>query len=53
MMSFVNPELLGPLAAFKRVYSAPIQQSRDRGASKEEEALGKARGAVAVMMRPP
>lgn len=40
MLSFVNPDVLGPLAAFKRVFSGPIEQSRDRGASAAEVATG-------------
>lgn len=32
MIDFANPSLLGPLAAFKRLYADPIQRSRDRDA---------------------
>jgi len=38
--SFVNPDLLGPLAVFRRVFQGPIQRGRDRSASSEEQAIG-------------
>ncbi|CAM6070408.1 unnamed protein product [Sphagnum tenellum] len=43
MVDFANPSLLGPLAAFKRLYADPIQRSRDRDASEEEQEVGHAR----------
>lgn len=41
MLSFVNPGLLGSLAAFKKYTLAPIQRSRDREATGEEKETGK------------
>eukprot|EP00850_Spirogloea_muscicola_P003947 SM000016S01935 [mRNA] locus=s16:775916:782349:+ [translate_table: standard] len=43
MVDFVNPNLLGPLPAFRRLYTDPIERSRDRDASVEEQLLGKHR----------
>ena len=43
MISFVNPDLLGNLATFKRVFADPISKSRDRSASPEEQQLGQER----------
>lgn len=43
MMDFVNPGLLGSLLSFKRIFEAPITKGRDRNASAEDQALGKAR----------
>eukprot|EP00897_Mesotaenium_endlicherianum_P000660 jgi/Mesen1/10595/ME000852S09900 len=43
MVDFVNPNVLGPLANFKRVFADPIERSRDRTASDEERELGMAR----------
>ena len=40
MISFVNPDLLGNLATFKRVFAEPISKSRERNANAEEQALG-------------
>lgn len=45
MSSFVCPDVLGSLATFERVFSAPIAKSRDRNASAEEKALGEMRSA--------
>lgn len=43
MISFVNPDLLGNLATFKRVFAEPISKSRDRSATPEEQQLGQER----------
>ncbi len=43
MVNFVNPDVLGSLSAFERVFGAPISKSRDRNASAEEKALGDTR----------
>lgn len=43
MISFVNPDLLGNLATFKRVFADPISKSQDRSASPEEQQLGQER----------
>lgn len=43
MISFVNPDLLGSLATFKRIFAEPISRSRDRGATLEEQQLGQDR----------
>lgn len=43
MISFVNPDLLGNLATFKRVFAEPISKSRDRSATAEEQQLGQER----------
>lgn len=43
MMEFANPNLLGPLSAFKRLYADPIERSRDRSASTEEKDIGQER----------
>ena len=43
MISFVNPDLLGNLATFKRVFAEPISKSRDRSATTEEQQLGQER----------
>ncbi|KAH7423244.1 hypothetical protein KP509_12G046200 [Ceratopteris richardii] len=43
MVDFANPNLLGPLPAFKRLYSEPIELSRDRDASDEQKQIGQAR----------
>ncbi|GMH36127.1 hypothetical protein BSKO_03995 [Bryopsis sp. KO-2023] len=43
MMSFVNPDLLGSLTTFKRLFADPISKSRDRNASQEEKELGEER----------
>ncbi len=43
LISFVTPELLGPMATFKRVYGDPITRSRDKDASAVEKELGLAR----------
>ena len=43
MISFVNPDLLGSLSTFKRVFAEPISKSRDRSATEEEEQLGQER----------
>ena len=32
MIDFANPGLLGPLAAFKRIFAEPIEFSQDRTA---------------------
>eukprot|EP00884_Botryococcus_braunii_P013016 jgi/Botrbrau1/21715/Bobra.43_1s0110.1 len=39
MVSFVCPGLLGPLAAFKKVFAEPIARSNERDATPEEKAL--------------
>ncbi|XP_057818715.2 uncharacterized protein LOC131031584 [Cryptomeria japonica] len=38
MMEFANPNLLGPLSTFKRLYTEPIERSRDRSARLEIKA---------------
>ena len=38
--SFVNPDVLGPLNVFRRVFQTPIQRGRDKSASPEEQAIG-------------
>ena len=43
MISFVNPDLLGNLATFKRVFAEPISRSRDRSASPQDQQLGQER----------
>ncbi|KAI5063036.1 hypothetical protein GOP47_0021583 [Adiantum capillus-veneris] len=43
MVDFANPNLLGPLSAFKRLYTEPIELSRDRDASDEQKQVGQAR----------
>ncbi|MCO5600743.1 hypothetical protein L7F22_054858 [Adiantum nelumboides] len=43
MVDFANPNLLGPLSAFKRLYTEPIELSRDREASDEQKQVGQAR----------
>ena len=43
MISFVNPDLLGSLSTFKRVFAEPISKSRDRSAIPEEQQLGQER----------
>lgn len=43
MVDFANPNLLGPLSAFKRLYTEPIEMSRDRDASNDQRQLGQAR----------
>ena len=45
MVSFACPDLLGTLAAFRRVFADPISRARDRDASAEERALGAQRSA--------
>ncbi|CAM6092312.1 unnamed protein product [Calypogeia fissa] len=45
MIDFVNPNLLGNLSTFKRLYANPIEKSRDRDASEVEQLLGRARSA--------
>ncbi|KAK9809182.1 hypothetical protein WJX72_010957 [[Myrmecia] bisecta] len=40
MMSFVNPDMLGSLTVFKRIFAEPISRSRDRSATAEEKQLG-------------
>lgn len=44
-MNFVNPDLLGSMSTFRRIFGDPITQSRDRGATPEEVALGQQRSA--------
>lgn len=43
MVDFCNPDLLGTLPVFERVFGAPITRSRDRTATPEEKALGQER----------
>ncbi|MCO5553669.1 hypothetical protein L7F22_007195 [Adiantum nelumboides] len=43
MVDFANPNLLGPLSAFKRLYTEPIELSQDREASDEQKQVGQAR----------
>jgi DNA repair and recombination protein RAD54B len=45
LLDFATPELLGAVAAFRRVFGEPITASRDGGASAEARALGAARSA--------
>ena len=45
MVSFACPDMLGTLAAFRRVFADPISRARDRDASAEERALGAQRSA--------
>ena len=45
VMDFACPGLLGDLSKFRRVFSGPVERSRDKHASEEERALGEARGA--------
>ena len=45
LVNFVNPDLLGSMGTFRRIFGEPIARSRDRGASPEEVALGQQRSA--------
>ncbi|BDA44096.1 DNA repair and recombination protein RAD54B [Coccomyxa sp. Obi] len=45
LVNFVNPDLLGSMSTFRRIFGDPITQSRDRGATPEEVALGQQRSA--------
>jgi SNF2 family DNA or RNA helicase len=45
LINFVNPELLGCVGAFKRMFGDPIMRARDRGATPEEAELGRERSA--------
>ena len=47
MISFVNPDLLGSLSTFKRVFAEPISRSRERDSTAEEQALGTERSKYA------
>lgn len=43
MISFVCPGLLGPVAAFKKVFAEPIARANERDATPEEKALAQER----------
>ena len=43
LVSFVAPDLLGPLSAFKRIFAEPIMRAQDRDATEEEREVGAAR----------
>jgi hypothetical protein len=43
VMDFACPGLLGDLGKFKRVFSGPVERSRDKHASEEERKVGAAR----------
>lgn len=45
LINFVNPELLGCMGTFKRIFGDPIMRARDRGATPEEADLGQRRSA--------
>lgn len=45
LVNFVNPDLLGSMSTFRRIFGDPITLSRDRGATPEEVALGQQRSA--------
>ncbi|XP_053099002.1 DNA repair and recombination protein RAD54B isoform X3 [Hemicordylus capensis] len=45
LIEFVNPGILGPLSAYKKVYEEPIIRSREPSAAKEEIELGEKRAA--------
>ncbi|KAJ6663907.1 hypothetical protein lerEdw1_008861 [Lerista edwardsae] len=45
LIEFVNPGILGPLSAYKKVYEEPIIKSREPSAAKEEIELGEKRAA--------
>lgn len=47
MISFVNPDLLGSLSTFKRVFAEPISKSQERDSTAEEQALGTERSKYA------
>ena len=38
LVNFVNPDLLGSMSTFRRIFGDPITLSRDRGATPEEVA---------------
>jgi DNA repair and recombination protein RAD54B len=40
MISFVCPDLLGPLGTFKRVFADPVARANERDVSPEEAAVG-------------
>jgi SNF2 family DNA or RNA helicase len=41
--SFANPDILGPLPTFRRVFQLPIQRGRDKSATPAEQAIGSER----------
>lgn len=43
MVNFVNPQVLGSLPVFKWVYAGPIEKSRDKTATQDEQQLGEQR----------
>jgi DNA repair and recombination protein RAD54B len=45
LVNFVNPDLLGSVGTFRRIFGEPISRSRDRNATPEEVALGQQRSA--------
>ncbi|XP_062987024.1 DNA repair and recombination protein RAD54B isoform X2 [Elgaria multicarinata webbii] len=45
LIEYVNPGILGPLSAYKKVYEEPIIRSREPSATKEEIDLGERRAA--------
>ncbi|XP_034981936.2 DNA repair and recombination protein RAD54B [Zootoca vivipara] len=45
LIEYVNPGILGPLSAYKKVYEEPILRSREPSATKEEIELGERRAA--------
>nr|XP_020641034.1 DNA repair and recombination protein RAD54B [Pogona vitticeps] len=45
LIEYVNPGILGPLCAYKKVYEEPIIRSREPSAAKEEIQLGEKRAA--------
>jgi SNF2 family DNA or RNA helicase len=44
LMDFACPGLLGDLGTFKKIFSGPIERSRDKRASADERTIGAARG---------
>ncbi len=45
LINFVNPDLLGSMGTFRRIFGDPISRSRDRESTTEEVALGHQRSA--------
>ncbi|KAK9915546.1 hypothetical protein WJX75_000577 [Coccomyxa subellipsoidea] len=45
LVNFVNPDLLGSVGTFRRIFGEPISRSRDRNVTPEEVALGQQRSA--------
>ncbi|XP_063155563.1 DNA repair and recombination protein RAD54B [Candoia aspera] len=45
LIEYVNPGILGPLSAYKKLYEEPILRSREPSAAKEEIDLGERRAA--------